>query len=236
MNSRVLITGGAQGIGAAIAERCAADGYQVVVLDRLTNPHHQTIEVDLSDQDATAAALDQVLADGPITRLVNNVGAVFPASVTDQTLNQFDAAMTLNARSAMQCTQALLPCMRAAGFGRIVSMASRAALGKVDRTAYAASKGALISMTRVWALEMGRWGITANAVAPGPIATDLFLRANPPEAPKTQEIIDSIAVGRMGTPDDVANATAFYLDERSGFVTGQVIYVCGGVTVGKAPL
>lgn len=236
MMNTVLITGGAQGIGAAIANRCAADGYRVVVLDRLLNPDHVSIEVDLTDRSATAAALDQALADGPITRLVNNVGAVFPASVTDQTLDQFDAAMTLNARSAMQCTQALLPGMRETGFGRIVSMASRAALGKVDRTAYAASKGALISMTRVWALEMGKWGITANAVAPGPIATELFTRANPPGAPKTQAIIDSIAVGRMGTPDDVAQATAFYLDERSGFITGQVMYVCGGVTVGKAPL
>lgn len=236
MTNRVLITGGAQGIGAAIADRCAADGYKVIVLDRLANPTHRTIEVDLTDRDATAAGLDQALADGPITRLVNNVGAVFPAAVTDQTLDQFDAAMTLNARSAMQCTQELLSGMREAGFGRIVSMASRAALGKVDRTAYAASKGALISMTRVWALEMGQWGITANAVAPGPIATDLFLQANPPGAPKTQAIIDSIAVGRMGTPDDVAQATAFFLDERSGFVTGQVMYVCGGVTVGKAPL
>lgn len=233
---KVLITGGAQGIGAAIADRCAADGYQVLIFDRLSNPAHPTVEVDLFDRAATASALERILADGHITRLVNNVGAVFPGPVEDQTLDQFDEALALNTRTALQCTQALVPGMRESGFGRIVSMASRAALGKPDRTVYAASKGALISMTRVWALEMGRWGITANAVAPGPIATDLFLRANPPGAPNTQTIIDSIAVGRMGTPEDVAHAVSFHLDERSGFITGQVSYVCGGITVGLAPL
>ncbi|MDP9831711.1 SDR family oxidoreductase [Trueperella abortisuis] len=236
MNNRVLITGGAQGIGAAIADRCAQDGYDVVVLDRIDNPRHHTILVDLSDADATEVALSQALETGAITRLVNNVGAVFPAPADEQTLEQFDMALTLNARTAMQCAQALKPGMAAAGFGRIVSMSSRAALGKADRTAYAASKGALLSMTRVWALEWGACGITANAIGPGPIATELFMKANPPEAPKTQEIINSLPVRRMGTPADVAHATSFFLSEGAGFITGQVLYVCGGITAGKAPL
>lgn len=227
---RVLITGGAHGIGAAIAQRCAEDGYRPVVLDR-EGP--DAIHCDLADTESTRQALETALADGPITRLVNNVGAVFPHTLEEQTLEEFDAAVALNLRCAFQCAQALLPGMKSAGFGRIVSMSSRAALGKELRTAYAATKAGLQGMTRVWALEAGPFGVTANAVGPGPIATDLFTRANPPEAPRTQEIIDAVPVQRMGTPEDVAHAVSYLLDARSGFVTGQTLYVCGGMTVGQ---
>jgi NAD(P)-dependent dehydrogenase (short-subunit alcohol dehydrogenase family) len=89
-------------------------------------------------------------------------------------------------------------------------------------------------MAKVWALELGEHGITANAIGPGPIRTDLFDRANPPDSPRTKAIIDAVPVRRVGTPDDIANAAAFLLDARSGFVTGQVLYVCGGMTVGSA--
>lgn len=228
---RVLITGGAHGIGAAIAQRCLEDGYRPVILDR-EGP--DAIHCDLSDADSTRQALETALQDGPITRLVNNVGAVFPHALEEQTLEEFDAALALNLRSAFQCAQALLPGMKDAGFGRIVSMSSRAALGKELRTAYAVSKAGLQGMTRVWALEAGPYGVTANAVGPGPIATDLFTRANPPEAPRTQEIIRAVPVQRMGTPEDVAHAVSYLLDARSGFVTGQTLYVCGGMTVGRA--
>ena len=130
-------------------------------------------------------ALQQALAGGPITRLVNNVGIVVPAEAAEQTLEQFDLAVALNLRCSLQCMQALLPGMQAAGFGRIVNMSSRAALGKELRTAYSATKAGLIGMTRVWALELGRHGITANAIGPGPIRTELFDRANPPDAQRT---------------------------------------------------
>lgn len=228
---RVLVTGGAHGIGAAIAQRCAEDGYRPVVLDR-EGP--DAIHCDLADPESTRRALQTALADGPITRLVNNVGAVFPHTLEEQTLEEFNAAVALNLRCAFQCAQALLPGMKAAGFGRIVSMSSRAALGKELRTAYAATKAGLQGMTRVWALEAGPFGVTANAVGPGPIATDLFTRANPPGAPRTQEIIDAVPVQRMGTPEDVAHTVSYLLDARSGFVTGQTLYVCGGMTVGQS--
>lgn len=228
---RALITGGANGIGAAIAQRCRADGYETLILDR-TGP--DAIHCDLSDPDSTKEALDQALASGPITRLVNNVGAVFPNSVSDQSVDEFDAAIALNLRSAFVCTQALLPGMREAGFGRIVSMSSRAALGKELRTAYAATKAGLQGMTRTWALEEGAHGITANAVGPGPIATELFTQANPKDSPQTQAIFNAVPVRRMGTPDDVAHAVSYLFDDRSGFVTGQTLYVCGGMTIGGA--
>lgn len=226
---RVLITGGANGIGAAIAKKCHAAGYETVILDRAGD---DAIHCDLSDPESTRTALEQALADGPITRLVNNVGAVFANSLSDQTVEEFDNAVALNLRSAFLCAQALVPGMREAGFGRIVNIASRAALGKELRTAYSATKAGLQGMTRTWALEEGKRGITVNAVAPGPIATELFMNANPADSERTKAIVNGIPVGRMGTPDDVAHAVGFLLSADAGFITGQTLYVCGGMTVG----
>jgi 3-oxoacyl-[acyl-carrier protein] reductase len=233
---RVLITGGGAGIGAAVAAQCRQRGWEPVVIDRAVQDVPGGIQADLSSPEATAQALEQALKGGPITRLVNNVGVVVPNDAEQQSLAEFDLAVSLNLRCALQCMQALLPGMQAAGFGRIVNMSSRAALGKELRTAYSATKAGLIGMTRVWALELGQHGITANAIGPGPIRTELFDRANPPGAPRTQAIIDAVPVRRVGTPDDVAHATAFMLDAQSGFITGQVLYVCGGMTVGVAPV
>lgn len=227
---RVLITGGAAGIGRATADRCRADGYEVVVIDREGNG----IRADLSSQKATAAALEEALSGGPITRLVNNVGIVRPGPMEEQTPADLDLAVSLNLRCSLQCLQALLPGMKTARFGRVVNVSSRAALGKELRTVYAATKAALIGMAKVWALELGAHGITVNAVGPGPIRTELFDRANPPNSPRTKAIINAIPVRRVGTPEDVANAIAFLLDRRTGFVTGQTLYVCGGMTVGAA--
>ena len=227
---RVLITGGASGIGAAIVERCIKDGFEPVIIDRIGDG----LLADLSNVKATAQALEKALAGGPITRLVNNVGMVCPNNAQEQSLEELEQVWALNLRCSLQCMQALLPGMKEAGFGRTLNMSSRAALGKELRSAYAATKAGLLGMTRVWSLELGRFGITANAIGPGPIRTELFERANPPDSPRTQAIIDSIPVKRLGIPDDIAQAAAFFLDARSGFVTGQVLYVCGGMTVGVA--
>jgi 3-oxoacyl-[acyl-carrier protein] reductase len=230
LKQRVLITGAAAGIGRATAERCRAEGIDVVGIDR----EGADIRADLSSPDATERALEEALRDGPITRLVNNVGIVRPGPVEDQSFADLEATVSLNVRCALQCLQALLPGMKAARFGRVVNISSRAALGKQQRTVYAATKSALIGMAKVLALELGEFGVTANAIGPGPIRTELFDRANPPGAARTRAIIDAIPVRRIGTPDDVANAVAFLLDKRSGFVTGQVLYVCGGMTVGAS--
>lgn len=227
---RVLITGSAAGIGRAAAERCQAEGYEVIGIDR----DGDGIRADLSDPGATAAALSEALRGGPITRLVNNVGVVRPGPVEEQSFTDLDLTVSLNLRCSLQCLQALLPGMKQAGFGRVVNIASRAALGKERRSVYAATKAGLIGMAKVWALELGGHGITANSIGPGPIRTELFERANPPGIPATQAILDGIPVGRMGEPKDVANAVAFLLDVRSGFVTGQTLYVCGGMTIGAA--
>src|SRR3954447_1113216 len=223
---RVLITGGTCGIGRATAQRCRAEGYDVVVID------HQGdgIRADLSDPAQTARALEEALSRGPITRLVNNVGIVRPGCVEEQTFADLDQVVSLHLRCALQCVQALLPGMKAAQFGRIVNISSRAALGKEHRTVYA-TKAGLNGMAKVWALELGQYGITANAIGPGPIRTELFEKANPADSPRTQAILAAVPVQRLGEPEDVANAAAFLLDARSGFITGQVLYVCGGMTV-----
>jgi NAD(P)-dependent dehydrogenase (short-subunit alcohol dehydrogenase family) len=231
----VIVTGGSGEIGSAICARAAADGFDVVNLD-IAPPAPGTsgrwAQVDLADVSMTREVVRREAAAAPVLRLVHCAGMVRPATLDATTAEDFDAAIALNLRSAMLCTQAVVPGMRRAKFGRIVSISSRASLGKELRTAYSASKAALHGMTRTWALELARDGITVNAVAPGSIETKLFRRANPPDDPRTAAIIAAIPVGRIGTPADVAQAVSFFLDRRSGFVTGQVMYVCGGLTVG----
>jgi NAD(P)-dependent dehydrogenase (short-subunit alcohol dehydrogenase family) len=232
----VMVTGGARNIGRAIVERLHADGYAPITLD-LVDPEAGVGEfhrVDLSRPDAVARTLETVLARRPVTRLVNCVGIVKPALLEDVTMADFDAVIALNLRCAVQCVQALVPGMREQRFGRIVSISSRTALGKELRTSYSASKAALHGVTKTWALELAADGITANAVAPGTIETTAFYQNNPRDDPRTQAIIDAIPARRIGTPADVAQAVSFFLDDRSSFVNGQILYVCGGLTVGRA--
>lgn len=231
-----LVTAASRGIGRGIASRLTADGYRVVNLDRAAPatllPGESFVQVDLADPSATAAALAEVVERHAPTRLVNNAGVVRPASLEDVTLEDLETVVSLNLRCAIQCAQAVLPAMKAARLGRIVNISSRAAIGKELRTVYAATKAGLIGMTKTWALELAAAGITVNAIGPGPIGTELFHAVNPPDSPKTKAIIEGVPVKRLGTPDDIAHAAAFLLDDRAGFVTGQVLYVCGGMTVG----
>ncbi|NLS10710.1 SDR family oxidoreductase [Nesterenkonia sp. MY13] len=232
MTERVLITGGGAGIGAAVAERCREEGYQPITVDLRGGD----ITADLSDEGQTRAALKEALADGPIHRLVNNVGAIDVAAVEDVTLEQLDRAVRINLQSGILATQALVPGMKERGFGRIVNIASRVVLGKEGRTTYSATKAGIVGATRTWALELGRHGITVNAIGPGPIRTKLFDDANPPGAPATERIINNIPVQRVGEPEDIAHTVAYFLDARGGFTTGQMIYVCGGRTVGNSAI
>lgn len=229
MKERVLITGGMSGIGKAIVGECLRSGYEPVIIDRLEGG----IIADLSSSLETSIALEQALRGGPITRLVNNVGIVVPNNIENQTLDELNKAWELNIRVSLQCLQALLPGMKEAKFGRVVNISSRAALGKEYRTAYASTKAGLIGMTKVWALELAKHGITINAVAPGPIQTELFDKANPLNSPQTQKILEDIPVKRLGKPKDISRAVDFFLNKSNGFLTGQVLYVCGGMTIGK---
>ena len=233
-----LVTGGSHGIGAAIVAARTALGEAVVSFDRDqpgAGGPGETVRVDLSDRAALAEALEELTARHDVTRVVNNAGVALLAPVEDLSPQDFETTMAINVLAPALIVQACLPAMKARGFGRIVNIASRAALGKGLRTAYAGSKGALISATRVWALELARHGITVNCIGPGPIETELFARANPPDSPVTRRIVEGIPVGRLGRPDDIAAAVDYFLDARAGFVTGQTLYVCGGMTIGVVP-
>ena len=235
-----LVTGGSAGIGEAICRSLLAAGARVIDLD--INPPsiaHERLHfhrVDLTDAADTVAAARVVTGEHAVTSLVNNGGATRPGLVEAAALDALDHVVNLHLRASLILTQAVLPAMRAARFGRIVNVSSRAALGKPQRSVYSATKAGLLGFTRTWAMELGADGITVNAVAPGPIGTELFLTSNPPDSPQTRRIIDSIVVKRLGTPDDVARAVLFFLAPESGFITGQVLYVCGGTTLGVAPL
>ena len=238
MAERVLVTGGSRNIGRGICERLVADGYQVVQFDIIEpeNPEAgRFVEVDLGDEAATADALAALTAEGPVTRLVNNVGIFHAASLEEIDLADFDRVIRINTRVAVQCSQALVAGMREARFGRIVSIASRAAQGMGKFTAYGASKAAIAVMARTWALELGADGITSNAIAPGPIDTDMMRAAHPPGSPAYQQLMATIPVGRAGQPADIAHAASFLLDERTSFVTGQILFVCGGMSIGRLP-
>jgi NAD(P)-dependent dehydrogenase (short-subunit alcohol dehydrogenase family) len=230
----VLVTGASNGIGRGIVDRLAGDGFFPINLD-IKPPRNDApgefVQVDLLDQAAADAAFDAVVARYQPTGLVNNVGMVGPASLEDTKLDDLARVYALNLGNAVRCAQKLAPAMRAAGGGRIVTIASRAALGKELRTAYAGSKAALIGLTKTLALELAPDGITVNAIGPGPIQTELFDLANPPDSPRTRAIIDGVPVRRLGQPADIAHAVAFFMSDAASFVTGQVLYVCGGMTV-----
>lgn len=237
MSDYAIVTGGSRGIGAAISQRLRADGLRVAILDREAPSHRdcdEAIEIDLSDVEETHRVLASFCTGKRVTRLVNNAGIVEPADVEGTDPFSIDRVVAVNLRAPLVCLQAVLPSMKAAQLGRVVNISSRVALGKELRTAYSASKAGLHGMTKTWALELGEHGITVNAVGPGPIATELFQRVNPHGDPRTESIIRSVPVKRVGSPQDVAEAVSFFCSETAGFVTGQVLYVCGGMTIGKA--
>jgi len=235
---KVLVTGASKGIGKAICSRLLADGYSVVGIARNAPdeiPHGMDFySVDLSDSKAVVEFLDEFKTKESFYGLVNNVGMVPSNKLEHVELSDLHKAVQLNIEVAIIFTQALLPGMRSNRIGRILNISSRAALGKESRTIYSMTKAGIIGMTRTWALELAKQGITVNSIAPGPIGTEFFESVNNSNDEKTQSLLASIPVGRLGQPQDVAHAAAYFLDERCGFVTGQTHFVCGGITIGAA--
>jgi len=128
-----------------------------------------------------------------------------------------------------------LPRLRESACGRIVNIGSRAALGKIGRVGYSATKAALTGLTRSMALELAPHGITVNCIAPGPIETEFFTGVNDPSSPATRALTEAVPLGRLGRPEEVAGVVLFFISAEAGFITGQTLYVCGGLTIGATP-
>jgi len=151
-------------------------------------------------------------------------------------LDDLDMLVDLHLGCAIQLVQAALPAMRRQRQGRVVLLSSRAALGAQTRTSYSATKAGMIGMARTWALELAADGITVNVVAPGPIHTDMFYDVIPAGSERERKLAESIPVKRVGEPGDVARAVSFFVHPDNGFITGQVLYVCGGASLGSISL
>ncbi len=234
MTEWALITGGSRNIGAAIAARMIADGYKVMVTSRQPPEHDQYTEfvpTNLEDPDSAAAALKDAIGDRNVTRFVHNAGIFYDGRSDNIPMSEMARLYAVNAVSFVAIAQVVIPIMREAGVGRIVAISSRAALGKEGRVAYAGSKAALSGIVRTMALELGGDGITVNAVAPGPINTSLFRDSNPEGSPAWRSLTNGVPVGFVGEGEDVAHSVAYFVSDQARFVTGQVLYVCGGASV-----
>jgi NAD(P)-dependent dehydrogenase (short-subunit alcohol dehydrogenase family) len=232
--STALVTGGSAGIGREVVKQLLAKGYEVFALDvQPTDLKVHHIQVDLTDLAATKKILGKLKN---ITTFVHNAGIIRPALLPDVKLDDFEALTNLHLAAPVILMQALLPAMKAANFGRVVLVSSRAVLGLPTRTSYSATKAGMLGMARTWALELAPAGITVNVVAPGPIRTANFHSVVPEGSPQVEKIAQAIPVRRLGEADDVARAVLFFADRDAGFITGQVLYVCGGTSVGTLTL
>jgi NAD(P)-dependent dehydrogenase (short-subunit alcohol dehydrogenase family) len=230
---RVLITGASTGIGWAVADRLAAAGHTPIGLAR-SRPDDfpgEFYEVDLADRAATAEVLNRIVASGKIDAVVNNAGLARFARIGSIDLDDLFATYDLNVRAAVQVVQAVLPGMLAAGWGRIVNVSSLTTLGVPERTPYAASKAALDAATRIWAGELAQTGITVNAVAPGPVETEMFRERSPMGSEREGLLLEKIPLRRVGTPREIAHAICALLDEDAGYITGQIIRADGGGSI-----
>ena len=246
MTRTAIVTGGARGIGAAIAKRLSADGLNVAIFDLDEAGAKATaaaiaeaggtavgIACDVSDEDSVRAAVEQVASElGAPTVVVNNAGVTRDNLLFKMNASDWDTVMNVHLRGAFLVSKAAQAHMVDAKWGRIVNISSTSALGNRGQVNYSAAKAGLQGFTKTLAIELGKFGVTANSVAPGFIDTEMTrataarLGLDPDEHMKNAAA--KAPVGRVGKPDDIANAVAFFVDERSGFVSGQVIYVAGG--------
>jgi NAD(P)-dependent dehydrogenase (short-subunit alcohol dehydrogenase family) len=235
-----VVTGGSAGIGKAVVERLLEEDFEVVSLDVAPSPIRskklQEKRVDLTDVEATRRAAEEIAKTHQVTTVIHSAGVIRPALLPEVKLEDVNALVNLHLSAAILLTQAALPAMKAAGYGRVVLVSSRAVLGLPTRTAYSATKAAMLGMARTWALELAPQGVTVNVVAPGPIETANFYSVVPRGSPQVERIAQAIPVKRLGQPDDVARAVLFFAHRDAGFVTGQVLYVCGGTSVGTLAL
>ncbi|MBN9608995.1 MAG: beta-ketoacyl-ACP reductase [Actinobacteria bacterium 69-20] len=241
-----IITGAARGIGAGVAKRMAAEGYSVAVVDldeasaqccadEITAAGGAAVAIgaDVSDEAAAQAAVDQTAERlGPPLVLVNNAGIIRDNLLFKMTIADWDAVMAVHLRGAFLMSRAAQVHMTAAKWGRIINLSSTSALGNRGQANYAAAKAGVQGFTKTLAIELGRFGVTVNAIAPGFIETDMTrataARIGVDFEDFKKAVIAEVPVARGGTPDDIAHAASFFASEGAGFVSGQVLYVAGG--------
>ena len=232
-----LVTGASTGIGRAIAQQFHDQGAHVISVSRrpldIASGRVTSLCVDLSDPQAVKECGAEVRAKHAVDILVNNAGVVRNTPLAEIDDAEFDALHNIHVRSAITLAQAVTPHMQENGFGRIVNMSSRAVVGLQKRTVYAATKAAIIAMTRTWALELGPSGITVNCIAPGPVVTDMLTADIPEGGEVFEKLSASLPTRRLGQADDIARATLFFADPDNSWVTGQTLFVCGGASLGS---
>ncbi len=246
MKRTAIVTGGARGIGAAIATRLAQDGHNVAVIDLREEDTQSVVQeieaaggkalgigADVTDEASATQAVERIAEElGAPTILVNNAGIIRDDMLFKMPLDGFTKVLDVHLTGNFIMTKAVQKYMVEEKFGRIISMSSTSALGNRGQTNYSAAKAGIQGMTKTYAFELGKFGVTANAIAPGFIQTDMTKATAERLGMDWEEFVklnaSQIPVGRPGVPDDIAHTASFLASEGAGFVSGQVIYVAGG--------